>query len=80
MSNYMKTSGLDIVQAWHIINKTTENSEKISRDFSGIFETASNFVVHANLKLEEMNISVSERFSIIISLSTRRYDRPEANF
>ena len=50
-----------------MINKAIENIEKISRDFSGIFEAASNFVVHANSKLEEMNISVPKCFSTIRS-------------
>ena len=52
------------MQAWRIINKATENVQKISRDFSGIFETASNFVVHENWKLEEVNISVPKSFSV----------------
>ena len=50
-----------------MINKAIENIEKISRDFSGIFEAASNFVVHANSKLEEINISVPKCFSTIRS-------------
>ena len=40
--------------------------KKIARDFSGLFETACNFV-HANLKLEKVNISVSRSFSTIRS-------------
>ena len=65
VSDDLHTSGLDIMQACRMINKATENVEKISRDFSGIFETASNFVVHANCKLEEVNISVPKSFSIL---------------
>ena len=45
-------------------NKATENVEKISRNFSDIFETASNFFVHANCKLEVVNISIPKSFSI----------------
>ena len=71
VSYYLKTSGQDIMQAWYMINKATENVEKISRDFSGIFERASNFVVHANCKLEEVNISVPESFSILTIGSSR---------
>ena len=40
--------------------------KKIARDFSGLFKTASNFV-HANLKSEKVNISVSRSFSTIRS-------------
>ena len=40
--------------------------KKIARDFSGLFETSSNFV-HANLKLEKVNIFVSRSFSAIRS-------------
>ena len=65
--DYLQTSGLDIMQAWRMINKATENVEKISRDFSGIFEKASNFVVHANLKSEEVNSFVPKYFSTIRS-------------
>ena len=53
------------MQAWHMINKDTENVEKFLRDFSGIFETASNYVIQANLKFKEVNISVPKSFSII---------------
>ena len=67
VSDYLQKSGLDIMQAWRMINKATENVEKISRDFSGVIEIAFNFVVHANLKLEEVNISVPKSFSIIRS-------------
>ena len=52
------------MQAWNMTNKATENVEKISRDFRGIFETVSNFIVHAYCKLEEVNISVPKSFSI----------------
>ena len=48
-------------------NKATENIEKISRDFSSIFETASNFVVHTNIELEEVKISAPKSFSTIRS-------------
>ena len=67
VSDYLQTSGLDIMQAWHMINNATKNVEKISRDVSDVFETASRFVVYANLKLEEVNISVPKSFSIIRS-------------
>ena len=66
VSDYLQTSGSDIMQPWRMINKATENVEKIARDFSGLFETASNFV-HANLKLEKVNISLSRSFSTIRS-------------
>jgi len=66
VSDY-QTSGLNIMQAWRMINKATENVEKISRDFSGIFETAFNFVVYANLKLQDVNISAPKSFSTIKS-------------
>jgi len=65
VSDYLQTLGLDIMQAWRMINKAIENVEKISRDFSGILETAFNFVVHANVKLKEVNISVPKSFSTI---------------
>jgi len=64
VSDYLQTLGLDIMQAWRM-NKAIENVEKISRDFSGILETAFNFVVHANVKLKEVNISVPKSFSTI---------------
>jgi len=67
VSDYLQTSGLDILQAWRMVNKATENVEKISRDVSGIFKTAFNFVLQANLKLEEVNISVPKSFSTIRS-------------
>ena len=67
VSDYLQTSDLDIMQAWRMINEATENVKKISKDFSGIFETALNFVVHANLKLEEVSISVPKSFSTIRS-------------
>jgi len=67
VSDYLQTSDLDVMQAWRMINKATENVKKISKDFSGIFETALNFVVHANLKLEEVSISVPKSFSTIRS-------------
>ena len=41
------------------------------KDFSGIFETAINFVVHTNCKLEEGNISVPKSFSISNIRSSR---------
>ena len=66
VSDYLQTSGSDIMQPWRMINKATENVEKIARDFSGLFTTACNFV-HANLKLEKVNISVSRSFSTIRS-------------
>ena len=59
------------MQASCIINKASENVEKISRDFSDIFETTSNFVVRANRKLEEVNISVPKSFSISTINSSR---------
>jgi len=67
VSDYLQTSGVDIMQAWRMNNKATESVEKISRDFSGTLETAFNFVFHANLKVEEVNISVPKSFSIIRS-------------
>ena len=48
VSDYLQTPGLDIMQAWRMVNKATKNVEKISSDFSCIFETAFSFVVHAN--------------------------------
>ena len=65
VSDYLQTSGLDITQAWHVNNITTENVEKIIRNSSDIFKTTSNFALHANLKLKEVNISVPKSFSII---------------
>ena len=67
VSDYLQTSGLDIMQAWHMINNATKNVEKISRELSDIFETAFSFVVRANLKLKEVSISVPKSFSIIRS-------------
>ena len=37
VSYYLHKSGLNIMQAYHMINKAMENIEKISRDFSDIF-------------------------------------------
>jgi len=71
VSDYLQTSDLDIMKAWRMINKDTENVEKISRDFSGILETAFNFVVHANLKLEEVKISVPKMYNVITVICER---------
>ena len=71
VSDYLQTSSFDILQAWRMINKTTENVEKTLRDFSGNFDTASNFVDHANCELEEVNISVPKSFSISTIRSSR---------
>ena len=59
------------MQAGRKIKKAAENVEKMFRDFSGIFDTTSNFVDPANYKLEEVNITVPKNFSI----STIRFSR-----
>ena len=61
--------GLCKFGAW--LTKPLKMSKKSQRDFSDIFETASNFVVHANCKLEEVNISVPKSFSISTIRSSR---------
>ena len=50
-----------------MINKAIENVEKTQETFVTFFKTTSNFVVHANFKLKEVNISVPKSFSIIRS-------------
>ena len=48
-----------------MINKTIENVKKSQEILVKFFETTSNFVVHANFKLKEVNISVLKSFPII---------------
>ena len=67
MSDYLHKSGLNIMQAYHMINKAIENVEKSQEILVTFFETTSNFVVHANFKLKEVKYSVPKSFSIIRS-------------
>ena len=62
MSDYLHKSGLNIMQAYHIINKAIENVEKSQEILVTFFETTSNFVVHANFKLKEVKNSVPKSF------------------
>ena len=45
VSDYLQTSGSDIMHPWRMINKATENVEKIARDFSGLFKTVHELLV-----------------------------------
>ena len=52
LSDYLQTSGLDNVQAWHQVSVVKKNRVAISQDFPQVLETASSFVQWETNNLE----------------------------
>lgn len=62
LSNYLQTSGLDILKAHNMVRATHDKLKKYSRDFQTIKKQADQFVQLMNLKLEtsELELRVEE--------------------
>jgi len=63
LSKYLQTSGMCILQAKSMVNKTLKTLKSESRNFENIYEAALKFVSWANKKLEEQNIDYEVRES-----------------
>jgi hypothetical protein len=58
LSEYLQTSGLDILQAWRMVESAIEKLERISRDFSTVLRVATQFAENANNQLASLNSDV----------------------
>lgn len=54
LSKYLQTSAFDILQAHRMVTGTQENLKKLSRDFEVVKNTADDFRMWANEKLQEL--------------------------
>ena len=56
VSDYLQTPGLDVLQAWTMINEATDKLSKIGRDFAAIYQHATTFISGVNDRLSEEGI------------------------
>jgi hypothetical protein len=56
VSDYLQTPGLDVFQAWRMMNEATDKLSKIARDFLTICWHATTFINGVNDKLSEQGI------------------------
>ena len=70
VSDYLQTSGLDLLQAWRMVADATMRLKIISRDFECVYERAAEFTKIVNTKLSSDDILVSSELSSV--RSTRR--------
>jgi hypothetical protein len=59
VSDYLQTPGLDVFQAWRMINEATDKLSKIARDFAAIYQHATTFINGVNDKLSEEDIRLT---------------------
>ena len=59
VSDYMQTPGLDVLQAWRMINEATDKLSKVARDFAAIYQHATTFLNGVNDKLFEEGIHLT---------------------
>ena len=64
LSEYLQTSGLDILQAWRMVESAIEKLERISRDFSTVLKVATQFAKNANNQLASLNSDVEVEESL----------------
>jgi hypothetical protein len=59
LSNYLQTTGMDILQAYRNVDCTVKLLKNISRDFDGVLDSAKQFMAWANNKLDEENVEIT---------------------
>ena len=59
VSDYLQTPGLDVLQAWRMINEATDKLSNIARDFAAIYQHATTFINGVNDKLSEEGIRLT---------------------
>ena len=67
ISDYLQTTGLDVLQAWRMINDAIKKIKEISRDFKSIYLAATAFIGSLNKKLAAEDIQISTTFTEIRS-------------
>ena len=56
VSDYLQTSGLDLLQAWRMVADATMRLKIISRDFECVYERAAEFTKIVNTKLSSVRL------------------------
>jgi hypothetical protein len=72
VSDYLQTPGLDVFQAWRMMNEATDKLSKIARDFLTIYKHATTFINGVNDKLFEQGIRLTTDLPEIRATATRR--------
>ena len=76
LSEYLQTSGLDILQSWRMVESAVEKLEGISRDFSTVLEVATQHATNSNSRLASLNCHVE----VEESLPSKRIRRKKLPF
>ncbi len=64
LSEYLQTSGLDILQAWRMVESAIEKLERISSKFSTVLKVTTQFAKNANNQLASLNSDVEVEESL----------------
>ena len=59
VSDYLQTPGLDLLQAWRMINEARGKLSKVARDFAAIYQLSTTFINGVNDKLSEEGIHLT---------------------
>ena len=59
VSDYLQTPGLNVLQAWRMINEATDKLSKIARDFAATYQHATTFINGVNDKLSKEGIRLT---------------------
>ena len=59
VSDYLQTPGLDLLQAWRMINEARDKLSKVARDFAAIYKLSTTFINGVNDKLSEEGIHLT---------------------
>ena len=59
VSDYLQTPGLDLLQAWRMINEARDKLSKVARDFAAIYQLSTTFINGVNDKLSEEGIHLT---------------------
>ena len=81
VSDYLQTPGLDVLQAWRMINEATDKLSNIARDFAAIYQHATTFINGVNDKLSEEGIRLTiDLPEIRVTRRAPRVQSAEKNF
>ena len=76
LSEYLQTSGLDVLQSWRMVESALGKLEGISRYFSTVLEVATQFATNSNSRLASLNCHVE----VEESLPSKRIRRKKLPF
>ena len=81
VSDYLRTPGLDVFQAWRMINEATDKLSKVTRFFAAIYQHATTFLNGVNDKLFEEGIHlITDLPKIRATRRTPNVQSAEKNF